>query len=212
MSSSAEIGLNAYIKSIKICQQSKMLLSPCTSLRYFPIHSAIAPRERLLSACSPGPRHPLPHAPYWVFRPNCQLRYGVLPYLVPPHSEMFFSIDNAPFSSKNKNKLCEISKYVESWNEQIAFGELKVEQERGVVYLQRELEVTEEAALEEDLVTLVNEMLTVFFSHVPCLYTLATATTSVDENSPSLQPVQIPLLQHFTYPRTQSNTDIARQN
>ena len=127
-------------------------------------------------------------------------------------AQMFFSIDNAPFSSKNKNKLCEISKYVESWNEQIAFGELKVEQERGVVYLQRELEVTEEAALEEDLVTLVNEMLTVFFSHVPCLYTLATATTSVDENSPSLQPVQIPPLQYFTYPRAQSNTNIARQN
>ena len=87
-----------------------------------------------------------------------------------------------------------------------------MEQERGVVYLQRELEVTEEADLEEDLVTLVNEMLTVFFSYVPCLYTLATATTSVDENSPSLQPVQIPPLQHFTYPRTQSNTDITRQN
>ena len=146
--------IHANVKSIKICQQSKMLpsrlyqpplfpntFSDCSkgtaSLRLFPWAKVSA------TPCAALDLSPeLPPSLWCSFLPRpssqrkCSSASITLPF--PPKTK----IDSVKFQ------------YIESWNEQIAFEELKVEQERRVVYLQRELEVTEEANLEEDLVTL----------------------------------------------------------
>ena len=97
-------------------------------------------------------------------------------------AKIYFSLDNAAFTSQNQNLIYRIKQFVEIANgKRMKSGRLVVDERKGLVCWEDTLRVKNGSEIEEKLVGFVNEMVKMFAFYIPGLYSLVTAAASCEE-------------------------------
>lgn len=112
-------------------------------------------------------------------------------------AKIYFSLDNAPFITQNRNVVYRLQRFVEEANRKgQGRGRLAVEEQRGLLFWEDVLRVKNGCEIEERLVEFVNQTVQVFAFYIPTLYALTTASTDEEAICPKmpLTPEKIPFL------------------
>lgn len=112
-------------------------------------------------------------------------------------AKVYFSLDNAPFSTRNQNIVYRLQRFVDHVNKTgLGSGKLAVEEQKGLVYWGDVLRVKNGDEVEEALVKFVNHLVQMFAFYIPTLYALTTSEADYEAvlTKAPQNPEKIPFL------------------
>lgn len=176
---------------------------------------------RVFKNCNFNSPRPLPHGFTYIL--NLQGCFApevsVFPLLLLICSssltlKLYFSHNNAAFSTNNQNLLQKLHIFVDRSNEmRRGTGKLVVDVKKGLIYFEDNREFSEENSLEDFLVGYVNETVEKFAYYIPSLHSL-TSLLLTPEHALALLPssiAKIPFLHYQSAQFPPDTTDTAAQ-